>query len=202
MNIKSILTSPFIYNLFMKVGGGDRARRIYVDQYIDPPRGSRVLDIGCGPGYMCQYFSNVEYFGCDPDEKYICSAKEKYSSQGQFFRANLLHDDIEGEYDIIHLTGVLHHIDNQTASIILNKAEKALRPNGKLWTLDGCHYGKQNAIEKWVLDNDRGNYVREQREYESILKTHFPHIKAHFFTDLFKPIPHPTLILECSKEQS
>jgi SAM-dependent methyltransferase len=45
----------------------------------------RVLDIGCGPGYMVEYLRGATYFGFDINSRYIAYAK-KYGGRGSFYR--------------------------------------------------------------------------------------------------------------------
>ena len=191
---ENLLGYPAVYNLFQKWGGGDRARAIFVKDYIKPRPGDRVLDIGCGPGDMIRFFEQVEYIGCDPSKEYIHSAQQRHGNKGQFFCADLSVDKIDGQFDIIHLTGILHHLDTQKSFKIIEAAKILLKPEGKLWTLDGCFANGQSLMAKWVLKSDRGKHVRDREGYEGILKSVFNDVESHLLFDLFNPIHHTNLI--------
>lgn len=45
--VRSLLSSPFVYDLFTKLIGETSYRRTVVEQYICPQESDRVLDIGC-----------------------------------------------------------------------------------------------------------------------------------------------------------
>jgi len=69
--IRSILSLPSMYSLFGWLVGGNRSRPIFVENYIRPQKGDRILDIGCGPGDLIPYLTEVEYLGFDLSEQYI-----------------------------------------------------------------------------------------------------------------------------------
>src|SRR5215510_6169453 len=70
---------PF-YDPFVKLFGGDAARRALLDQSALQP-GQRVLDVGCGTGTLAtlikQLHSEVEVIGLDPDPKALARARSK-----------------------------------------------------------------------------------------------------------------------------
>ena len=53
--IRSVLSIPFVYRLFGQLIGGASWRRRFVNEYIRPQQGDRILDIGCGPGVLVPY---------------------------------------------------------------------------------------------------------------------------------------------------
>lgn len=59
--IRSVLSIPFVYRLFGQLIGGASWRRRFVKEYIRPQQGDRILDIGCDPGAMLPYLSDVQY---------------------------------------------------------------------------------------------------------------------------------------------
>src|ERR671934_666261 len=74
-----------LYDPFVKLFGGDEARRALLDQATIPP-GSHVLDIGCGTGTLLllikQLHSDVGVVGLDPDPKALARARRKVERAG------------------------------------------------------------------------------------------------------------------------
>src|SRR5882757_3352727 len=75
---------PF-YDPFVKLLGGDKARRALLDQASLRP-GHRVLDVGCGTGTLATQIKrlhpDVEVVGIDPDPKALVRAKRKAAREG------------------------------------------------------------------------------------------------------------------------
>ena len=83
---RKFLELPPVYNFFQKAVGADKGRRHFIEEFVAPLAGGRVLEVGCGPGTNCEWFpDNIEYVGCDIDEKYIAYAKKQYGSRAEFY---------------------------------------------------------------------------------------------------------------------
>jgi len=71
-----------LYDPIVKLLGGERARRILLDQATLQP-GYRVLDIGCGTGTLAilskRLHPAVTIVGIDPDPKALARARRKAS---------------------------------------------------------------------------------------------------------------------------
>ena len=66
----------FFYYLFFK----DVEQKLFNDTMKDLiDRNARVLDFGCGPGIISEYFGN-NYIGIDIDERCILQAKKMYKT--------------------------------------------------------------------------------------------------------------------------
>ncbi len=57
---------------------------MYINEYIRPKKGDKILDFGCGPADILKFLTDVDYVGIDSNERYIQSAKQKYGSKGRF----------------------------------------------------------------------------------------------------------------------
>ena len=198
---EKILELPFLYTLFTSLSGSNKGMTTFVNNYIKPKKGDKILDIGCGPANIINYFSNVDYTGFDISENYINSAKEKYGDKGKFFCTAIKPDVIKDEsiYDIAIASGVIHHLTNKEAEDLFGLAYKTLKPGGKLVTLDGCYTKKQSLIKKFILSQDRGKYVRIKDEYKQLAQTYFQSINIFLIEDLLN-IPYTHIIMECTKE--
>ena len=74
-----------LYDPFVKLVGGEVARRTLLDQATIKP-GFRVLDIGCGTGTLAilikRLHPGVEVVGLDPDPNALARAKGKAERVG------------------------------------------------------------------------------------------------------------------------
>jgi len=46
---------------------------------------------------------------------------------------------------------------------------QALKPGGTFLALDGVYMPDQTKLVKWLLDNDRGRFVRAEKGYKDLL---------------------------------
>ncbi len=196
--MKGLLDSPTLYLLLQSMVGAKKARRLCITEFAKPIAGERLFDIGCGPGYVIDYLPAVDYVGTDVDCRYIDYARKRYGSRGEFHCVELTQENAAdfGKFDIALLNGVLHHIDDEGVVQLLQVIQSCLNQNGRLITLDGCYYAKMSPISRWMIDNDRGEYVRHEDAYLHLAKTAFTSVTAHHRTDLFS-IPYDALVMEC-----
>ena len=73
----------------------------------------------------------------------------------------------------------------------------ALSAKGRLVTYDGCYVPDQSRIARWLLRNDRGQYVRTRDAYEKLAGSAFARVEPHLRHDMLR-IPYTHLILRCS----
>lgn len=202
MNIKEILSIPQVYTFWQKKIMGDyKLREIYCNTYIKANAGDRILDIGCGPANMVSFLpENIDYIGFDESEAYIRNAKKKFPQKNYSFfqeRVNFAKDFNE-KFDIIMANAILHHINDEEAENLISFASRNLKNGGKLVTHDGCFTQNQSKIKRWLLKNDRGQFVRTKEEYFRLFANHFKEIKVSIREDLYN-IPYSVIIFECFK---
>jgi SAM-dependent methyltransferase len=200
--MKFLLEVPFVYNIFQTIGGGERAKNIYMKEYVKPKPGDKVLDLGCGPGTMIKYFQDVRYFGCDPSQKYIESAKQHYGSQGKFYCLDLSQTPWPDEqsFDLIHLTGIMHHLNDDLCKKILEIAYGLLGKGGRLVTLDGCYIENQKWLDKFFVSMDRGKFIRPANSYRALFGQQSSQVMSYIRSDLSWPIPYSIVIHELIKK--
>ena len=198
--MRFLLSIPSLYTYFQEIVGGHKARLAYLENWVCAKEGSRVLDIGCGPGEMVTYFPSCEYTGIDVSEAYIRKANAAYGDKGTFYCYSIdqaFQQDWE-PFDLVHCTGVLHHVPDDLARDIARLAAHFLKPEGYFCTLDGCFADGQSFLARTMLKLDRGQFMRTQPEYETILKDSFDEIEVEYSADAFT-IPYPSVIFRCRK---
>jgi SAM-dependent methyltransferase len=99
-------------------------------------RGARVLDVGCGHGYVLAHYakSGAEVHGLDLTERALDVSRRRFEwagLSGRFTRTD--GDQIpypDAHFDIACSMGVLHHIADPRP--MLSEMRRVLRPGGKL----------------------------------------------------------------------
>jgi ubiquinone/menaquinone biosynthesis C-methylase UbiE len=132
-----------LYDPFVKLLGGDRARRALLDQSAIRP-GHHVLDIGCGTGTFVvlikRLHPNVEVVGLDPDSKALARATRKAERDGvsirfdQGFADRLPYPD--ASFDRVFSSFMFHHLPVEEKEPTLREARRVLKPGGSLHMLD------------------------------------------------------------------
>lgn len=113
-------------------------------------KGEKILDVGCGLGYMTYALVQAGYnaTGLDISEEAITQAKEKYGNYfacGDFFTF----DGVEGGYDAICMLELIEHISDPkkyikraiellstTGVLIITTPNRSWYPEKSLWETD------------------------------------------------------------------
>ena len=97
-----------------------------------PGRG-RLLDVGCGVGSVDVAIATqrpeLSVVGIDLNEKGIELANQYNSLPNVTYRAERL-EDVEGEFDVVLLLDVLHHVDPTEHADMFSAAAARLTPSG------------------------------------------------------------------------
>lgn len=173
--LRAILSSPTVYSLFQYLMGAHRAWILFVKNDVRPKPGDNILDIGCGPADILSYLPDVNYWGFDISKVYIDKARAKYGSHGNFHCGILTLAGLDSlpKFDIVVASGVLHHLDDDVAKEFLALAHAALRPGGRLVTVDPCFAPGQNFIARFLISQDRGQCVRDRAGYDGLAENIF-----------------------------
>ncbi len=126
-----------------------------------------VLDVGCGIGQYSR-LNNGPYLGLDFDERYIRHARKVHGSpQKQFRIGNVTELRNEGRrFDLVLLVDILHHLPPPEAVRLLQTA--AALTDGRVLLLDNQRE-QDNALGRWLIEHDRGEYIRPWQETLEII---------------------------------
>jgi len=199
-HIRPILNRPFAYQLHNKIIGADYRSRLLVRDYIRPTPAARPLPIGCGPGNMLPYLPQCDYLGVDINPAYIKTAKRRYSNRGNFVCERVSQHNVNqlGSFDIVLALGLLHHLDDTEGADLFRLAHAALKPGGRLTTLDGCYKPQQSAATRYLLSRDRGRFVRNEQEYLSLARSAFDRVESFLDDDMLR-IPYTHAVIVCTR---
>lgn len=194
--MKAILKHPALYQAYQNAGGFFGARVRAIADYLTLRPGMRVIDIGCGPGYILPHLpSGIDYIGFDIDQAYVEHARRSFGHLGKF-HCRYFDAAAANEFagaDVVMMNGVLHHIANEELSETLGHVRDVLNDDGVLFTLDGCYREGQSRIAKWLLDNDRGEFVRDRDGYDRVLSGVFGKVKSAIRDD-YSRVPYTFII--------
>ncbi len=106
------------------------------------PQKGRILDIGCGYGFMAYMLSFTsaqrQITGLDYDEEKIDTANNCFSKTNNI---NFVHGDVMGfefeRYDAIIVADMLHYLPPAEQKQVIDKCISNLNPGGKLIIRDG-----------------------------------------------------------------
>ena len=198
--IRRILEHPFVYEALQTAVGHKVARRMVIDEYVNPEKNAMILDIGCGPGKMLEILSDVEYVGVDFNESYIKSARELYVGKGNFLVGNATSIDLpeDEQFDIILAYNLMHHMEDVEVSELLDSSKKFLKKGGKLISMDPCLVSDATLFARMLIKFDRGTSIRTAEGYSNLAINRFEKIESHVRYDLLN-FTYPHCILSCIK---
>jgi 2-polyprenyl-3-methyl-5-hydroxy-6-metoxy-1,4-benzoquinol methylase len=197
----AFLTWPTLYEALQNVLGQRHAWRRYVEEFVTPKPGMRILDIGCGPGTVLNYLpESVEYTGFDLEPNCIRYAQDTYGSRGQFFCQRVSESTVARDqgHDLVMANAVLHHLDDVEGAKLFQTAYDALLPDGYMVVFDPVFVERQNFLAHYLIARDRGRFVRTPDQYLALPKQFFPRVEGVVVHDLYR-IPYTIFIMKCYK---
>jgi SAM-dependent methyltransferase len=196
---RRVFSAPAVYRLAQRTIGSPTARRAFVHDYLRPDPGARILDMGCGTGELASRLEDVDYVGFDPSPDYIDAARERHGDRGTFVVGGVGDVDVpSGSFDLCVAKGVLHHLDDDIARALARQAYDALRPGGRLVTMDPVFQDGQSRIARFLAERDRGRNVRTLAAYEEIAATSFGAVDGTVRHNLLR-VPYSHALLVCTR---
>ncbi len=127
-------------------------------KYLNLKEGSKILDLGCGPGLYCSRFSHhgLDVTGMDYSRNSINYAK-KYADTNcldiQYIYQDYLTMDYTDEFDAVFLIYCdLGALSDSRRDLLLQKIYKALRPGGTFVLDVFTRYNwEQQSMHNWYL---------------------------------------------------
>lgn len=167
--------------------------------------GTRVLDIGCGPGtFLAAHGRYLKggYIGFDPNQDYIEAARAEFPDR-QFHvgSTDTVAHLIQGRFDLAVAFGVLHHVDDDEARNIVRYAHSMLRPGGRFVSIDPVFLPRQNPIARALAAIDRGKHVRTADGYRRLVEAPFGRhlVETHIQSDWLR-LPYNHLVVIATSE--
>jgi len=196
--IEVLLGRHYVYRTLRKLTGSDRVNREFVEKYLRPQSGDRVLDLGCGPADVFAWMPQVRYTGVDGSADYIAAARRRYGDQATLICGNVSDLALRhfAPFDAIICLGVIHHLNDDEVLGLLQCARNLLKPSGRFVSYDPCFTEPQHRVARWIHRHDRGNFVRFDHQYEDLISRVFPTYRRELRTDLCT-VPATVIVFDC-----
>ncbi len=201
--VRKILELAWAYAAFKQFVQPVAAQRAFVKEFVPVEAGSRILDIGCGTGWILDYLPrDIHYTGYDLNPNYIADAQKQHGDRATFFCADITSESVphieSAGFDIVLALGLLHHLNDREAKSLCESAHAHLKPGGVFITFDGVYVPKQSPVARYIISRDRGRAVRTPEGYLSLTAPFFPRVKRQVRTDLLR-IPYTHFLMHCYK---
>ncbi len=201
LDVRDVLNLAPAYQAYQRLGGFFGARVRAIERHLAINPGHRVIDIGCGPGYIVEHLpESIEYLGFDTDAKYIDFARRRFGHRGKFF-CRLFDDAAAEEFkgaDLVMMNGVVHHMDDADAVGTFRSVHRVLKAKGQIFTLDGCYTENQSALVRYLLRKDRGRFVRNETGYRALLEASFENVKVAIYEGISR-VPYTFIVMVGTK---
>jgi len=185
-----------VYELWSRIVGASHARRTVADDYVRASPGDHLLDLGCGPGELIRYLDHVNYVGVDVSEAYIVRARRVYGRRAEFRVGDVTALDRDlTDFDLAVAFGLVHHLDDTGAERFFAAAAAALRPGGRLVTVDPVREPGAGWLARLLIDHDRGRHVRTTAGYARLSRGAFTNVRAAVRRDFLR-VPYSHCVLE------
>src|SRR3954447_16479117 len=116
VDLRDALSIPLVYQLFQTTGGFFGARLRAMQKYLQIPEQARIVDVGCGPGFLRQYLpASCTYYGFDTDQRYIDWARRDPQPNAAY-ECKIFDKAVAAQLapvDVIMMNGLLHHLTDQ-----------------------------------------------------------------------------------------
>jgi 2-polyprenyl-3-methyl-5-hydroxy-6-metoxy-1,4-benzoquinol methylase len=177
------------FGLFKWLIASDRAMGVFADDYIGAHAGDQVLDVACGLGDMLDVLPDVSYVGVDMNADYIDVATRRRGRTGARFICassdELARFGLE-DFDVALLISAMHHLTDDQVTSVLRDIRAALKPGGRLVTVDPVWTPSQATTARVLIALDRGRHVRDVDGYARLLEKSFDDISFDLRHDLLR----------------
>jgi SAM-dependent methyltransferase len=192
-----LLALPEAFDLYQRLVGAPRSKRLFVAQHVRATPGERVLDLGCGTGELLSYLPRgVSYLGIDLDDSYVERARKKFGLRGEFICADATAYESNGSYfDAVIGYGILHHLDDEQCRAAIGVADRALRRGGRAVFAEPARVTGQGVLERTLMNNDRGRHIRTVGAYLALMSARFSDPAADLVRRSYR-IPFTLVVLQ------
>lgn len=167
---------PRLFSLFQQVIGGTADKRRLATKYYKGQK--KILEIGCSVGNVSQIFSKfkqVEFTGIDIDNNALDFARKRFRLLQNFKFRNIALSDLAktGEkFEYVLFANILHHVDDETALILLKDVQLLLLPGATLIVMEPEKMKDDyNLIFKFFYRLEHGNFRRHKNELTNLINT-------------------------------
>ncbi len=204
--LNNLMASPALYDIVQAILGYHLIHKEIADNYISGMDGNAsVLDLGAGTGIILDYLPKCNYYAVDMSSAYLKKAKNRpFQGRVEIFKAeavsflreknNLLFTD---GFDVVLALGFLHHLSDVEALSLLSDIKVRLKSGGKLITMDPVRLDNQSWFAKFMINIDRGDYIRHEIDHFALLEKVFTNVRGNVYRKIMR-VPSNCIICELS----
>ncbi len=172
MNLWQLLDNPLIWE-FSRFGldfsfGLYRKRIRAMREWRLLESKPSIIDIGCGIGRYAN-ITEGKYLGIDLNQRYIDYAYKKHRCPNQSFRCADVMTVLSGQstFNLALIVDFLHHLSDEQCARVLNAASHLAEQY--VVSFEPITY-QPNPIGRWIVEHDRGTYVRPLEELHRLFR--------------------------------
>lgn len=167
--------------MHMHLLGGRSIKKKAFAEFLPTDSGTRILDIGCGPAPDRDLMGDVTWVGLELEQKYVQYVKKRLRTGDQIVHGGVdVLDSLNlGNFDVVLLSGVLHHLSDGEVKGVLEDCLKVLGPHGSVITVDPVRTSSASRLETFLINADRGKYIRFQEQYDVLIPPGFTKTEVH-----------------------
>ena len=199
-NIYSLVRLPAFYEGLHALLGAQHSRARYACDILRATPGMKVLDVGCGPATILPYLKEVTYTGVDLNEKHISHALRTFGTRGRFVIGDATRDlaGEEDSFDLIIVSALLHHLDDDEARGLLRDLCKLAKRGARIITFDCMWLPRQNPVAWIMIKLDSGLNVRRAEGYLALAEGLPVQIESNIYRDFLR-IPYDHFCMTLTK---
>ena len=132
----------------------------------------KILDLGCGTGIYSCFFGTDAYVGADCSSEYLRAATRTFPGY-QFILADAAQLPFaDASIPVCMMSGVLHHLPDDTVHRALSEVSRILHPNGRFVVWEDIASAWWNLSGHIIHALDAGRHIRTSEEYRQLLAQH------------------------------
>jgi SAM-dependent methyltransferase len=163
-----------LYEVFQLISGGHGLRKEGIRKllrFVDVDTKPRILDLGCADGEMLRFLPEGAYVGVDNNFTSIKRARRRFGSKYKFVCQDVAAsgNEYSGEYDLILMAGLLHHMSDSDAESLLKILAGICTPETIIVCVDPVYFEGQGVISRLLCKLDLGRFVRTESQYRDLL---------------------------------
>lgn len=146
----------------------------FFDRYISDWRGLKVLDVGCGGGFSCEFMAarGVQVSGIDQSSKCITAAQRHAEISGwDIDYCCGVAEDLpyaDQTFDVVVCVDVLEHVADVKCT--LSEISRILKPNG-LFFFDTINRNFQSRLVMiWLMENILGEIQKGVHDWHKFIR--------------------------------
>ena len=187
-----ILKNKLFYRLYQNIIRNKKNEYDFI-KFIFKKNKSKlnILDICCGDSYILKYISEYvkNYTGLDNNKGYLKQSRKIYPNfKFHYLDIKKIKSLNANKINFIFLNGAIHHFDDETIKNLLNYINKKF-PKAIFLSIDPLRENN-NFINKLMINNDRGEFIRNKKQYKKIMEKFSRLITEDFFIMKFLLIFH------------